>query len=391
MIRNCGLRPDELAGLFLVGVVAAAAGGPDAARASWASRRPCWSSRNCRSRRRAGGTGAGRPGCGPRRPVRLGRARAERLPECRTWAARGRRRPARTDKNQPTSGPAPVVARRASHRRPVSGGAFARAVRPAARAVRPAGAVQPGWPVRPARRGPATPPTTCSPPPPRGRRHRVRPGVGAHGGRRFLVPDRDTPVEFGALESVGVTVPRNRIEPNPEHVHRRRRRLRGVDRQRKVRLAAIEPGSEKKLWEVGAPAEAVDWDGMFAGPDGIVLYSEGVSSSKSESFFVFDPADGKLRWKHQQKPSDVLRFFQAGVLVQSEAARTRSMRWTGAAARWRLGDRPGSSGSTRSTVTLCLLRRRSVAPSTIGGWGRSRSPRRRQAVSSSSTTSRPCG
>ena len=30
VIRNCGLRPDELAGLFLV-VVAAAAGGPDAA------------------------------------------------------------------------------------------------------------------------------------------------------------------------------------------------------------------------------------------------------------------------------------------------------------------------------------------------------------------------
>ena len=149
----------------------------------------------------------------------------------------------------------------------------------------------------------------------------------------------------------------------------------------KVRLAAIEPGSEKKLWEVARPTP---WTGTGCSRARTgSCFSEGVSSSKSESFFVFDPADGKLRWKHQQKPSDVLRFFQAACWF-SPKRRMRSMRWTGAAARrsggWAIG--PVRAGR-RSTVNLNYSSTPvdSVAEAHNGG-------STTRAVSSSSTTAR---
>ena len=91
-------------------------------------------------------------------------------------------------------------------------------------------------------------------------------------------------------------------------------------------------------------------------------------------------ADGKLRWKHQQKPSDVLRFFQAGVLVQSEAARSRSMRWTGAAARrsggWAIG--PVRAGRPVHGEPQCLLGRRACRLRRPWRPGIAGDPRRRQ-------------
>ena len=253
------------------------------------------------------------------------------------------------------------------------------------RSARLASSARPPWARHPA--------DNRSPPPPRGGRHRVRPGVGAHGGRRFLVPDPDTPVEFGPLESVGVTVPYgNRIEPQQgEHVHRRRRRVRGVDRQRKVRLAAIEPGSEKKLWEVEAPADAVDWDGMFAGPGrdrallgGRLLVEERASSSSTPPTASCAGSTSRSRPTYcgsSRRRAGSVRSGECGLCAglgqrRGEVAAGRSARFERVAA---------VHGEPQ-----CLLGRRpvgSVDDRRLGG-GRSTAT---STASCSSTTSRPCG
>jgi outer membrane protein assembly factor BamB len=168
---------------------------------------------------------------------------------------------------------------------------------------------------------------------------------------------RETPVEFAALESAGVTVPYGTDGSISAAASYTAGDVNYVawTFDEKVKLAAVEPGSKKKLWEVDAPGGAKGWDQMFAGPDGIVLYPTQVSSSVSESMYVFDPANGKLRWERQVKPNEVLRFYAAAIVIEAgDDDKVYAVDWAGGKQKWSLGDRLTSSGSARSTDTFTV-------------------------------------
>jgi actin-like ATPase involved in cell morphogenesis len=162
---------------------------------------------------------------------------------------------------------------------------------------------------------------------------------------------RETPVEFAALESTGLIVPYG--DGNPDRVASYT--LGDVTylawtRDKAVDIAAINVADKKQLWQKQAPGGAEVWESLYAGPDGVVLYPGSISSSQPEPMFVFDPGNGSLKWQRDLASDERVLLYEAAIVLQSDDEKAvRGLDWRTGNERWVLANRADDKNNRFAT------------------------------------------
>ncbi|WP_203988491.1 hsp70 family protein [Virgisporangium aurantiacum] len=162
---------------------------------------------------------------------------------------------------------------------------------------------------------------------------------------------RETPVDFVALKSTGPTVPYG--DGSPDRVASYT--LGDVTylawtRDKAVDVAAVNVATGKRLWQKQAPAGADVWEKMYAGPAGIVLFPGSISSSEPEPMFVLDPGNGSPKWQRDVTSNERVLFFEAAIVVQSEDGKSVSgLDWRTGNQKWGLGNRTDDENNALAT------------------------------------------
>ncbi|BCJ69633.1 Hsp70 family protein [Polymorphospora rubra] len=117
-----------------------------------------------------------------------------------------------------------------------------------------------------------------------------------------------------------------------------------------VNVAAIDTAENRTLWQRPAPAEAKDWRALYAGPDGVILYPGDITATDPKPMVVLDPKDGALKWYRDIGYHDAVVFYQAAVVFSSgDDNAVYGLDWGAGTEKWRLGNRPGTNGVPLAT------------------------------------------
>ncbi|WP_203926525.1 Hsp70 family protein [Virgisporangium ochraceum] len=165
---------------------------------------------------------------------------------------------------------------------------------------------------------------------------------------------RETPVDFTALESSKPTVPYGDGSPGRAASYT----LGDVTyvvwtRDTVVDVAAIDHADNRKLWQKQAPAGSEVWESLHVGPAGIVLVPGSVSSSDPEPMVVLDPNSGNPKWQRDINANERLFFYEAAIVLQSDADNAvRGLDWRTGGEKWKLDHRTDERGNALTTQSV---------------------------------------
>jgi hypothetical protein len=139
----------------------------------------------------------------------------------------------------------------------------------------------------------------------------------------FLRPGGASPVSFTSLSQVG-TLP---VSSGDKYVGDRFTYVVGdrgyvaysIDKQ--LHVAALDMKTAKPVWRgdhTAGPAD--DWNWVYATPDGVFASGDnyGSSSAKSRTVYALDPASGRQRWRLDLYSNDRLVFYGSVVVLVSD-------------------------------------------------------------------------
>lgn len=176
--------------------------------------------------------------------------------------------------------------------------------------------------------------------------------LGAAGGWWYLT--RDKPVDFDALASAEPTVAYGQGSPSRVASYTRGDvTYLAWTRDKTVDVAAINVADNAKLWQESAPAGAEVWESLHVGPDGVVLVPGSISSSDPEPMIVLDPGNGKVKWQRDINYDDRLFFYEAAIVLQSDKAKAVfGLDWQTGAEKWKLDNPVDGRGNSLTTQNV---------------------------------------
>ncbi|WP_326562222.1 Hsp70 family protein [Micromonospora sp. NBC_01796] len=104
---------------------------------------------------------------------------------------------------------------------------------------------------------------------------------------------------------------------------------------KRLRVIAAEAGTGTRAWQVTTEVSSDRWDGITALPDGLVLLTDEASATQSRELVVLDPADGGQMWRRTINGDDsVLYFDRTLVLVDRVSGQVIGLDLGTGKARW---------------------------------------------------------
>jgi molecular chaperone HscA len=118
----------------------------------------------------------------------------------------------------------------------------------------------------------------------------------------------------------------------------------------KLKVAAIDLPTRRKLWEVDAPGDAADYLALVASErGGVVVVPQATDTRAARPIYVLDPVTGAVKWQRVGGPDDRYAVYESVLVIVSNVPgdrKIRALKWEDGTTKWEFATPDGVESTT---------------------------------------------